>query len=575
MMRIACAIYTRKSTNEGLEKEFNSLDAQREACEAYITSQKHAGWIAVRDMYDDGGLSGGTMERPALKCLLADIKASKVQIVVVYKVDRLTRSLSDFAKIVDVLDASGASFVSVTQQFNTTTSMGRLTLNMLLSFAQFEREIAGERIRDKIAASKAKGMWMGGTVPLGYDVKDRKLVINETEAKLVRKIFSRYVGLRSVSLLQAELETQGDRSKRRDGTSRRSTGGRPFSRGILYLILQNRLYRGQVSHKGAIYDGQHEAIIDAELWDLVQAKLASNRRERALAVGAEAPSLLSGLIFDSDRNHMTPTHANKRGKRYRYYISAPLLDRGSPGENPIRIPALEVEGLVCDRLRNLLATQTELVRRLSTLHLTASQLEVVLKTAASMTESWTFLPTDQIRAFVRDVVCRVAMQPREIEISVSTLGLARRLGTNLKVECGSVDETFVLRVTAHFRSAWKGKRIIVGEQLAQKPDPQCLKLMREAFAARTLVLSEGDESLTAIAKRLGKCQVRLTGLVRLSYLAPSIVEDMISGRHSIGLSAKLLLRRSKGLPADWQKQRKFLGLAESVPPPFAPAAAVR
>jgi len=571
MTRIACAIYTRKSTDEGLEKEFNSLDAQREACEAYITSQKHAGWIPVRDMYDDGGLSGGTMERPALKRLLADIKVGKVQIVVVYKVDRLTRSLADFAKIVDVLDAHGASFVSVTQQFNTTTSMGRLTLNMLLSFAQFEREISGERIRDKIAASKAKGMWMGGTVPLGYDVKDRKLVINETEGKLVRKIFSRYAELGSVSLLQAELDAQGHRSKRRESVGRRSTGGRPFSRGILYLILQNRLYCGQVSHKGNIYDGQHDAIIDAELWDLVQAKLASNRRERELAVGSEAPSMLSGLIFDSDGNHMTPTHANKRGKRYRYYISAPLLDRGSPGESPIRMPALEVEGLICDRLRNLLAKQPELVRWLSPLHLTAGQLEVSLKTATSLTESWISLPPNEIRAFVQDVVCRVVVQPREIEISVSISGLARRLGTKLKVERDALDETIVLRVAAQLRSAWKGKRIIIGEQIGPKPDSQCLKLMREAFAARALILSEGNESLTAIARRLGKCQVRLTGLVRLSYLAPSIVEDLISGRHPIGMSAKQLLHLSKDMPADWQKQRTFLGLTEAVTAPFPPA----
>jgi len=571
MTRIACAIYTRKSTDEGLEKEFNSLDAQREACEAYITSQKHAGWIAVREMYDDGGLSGGTMERPALKRLLTDIKAGKVQVVVVYKVDRLTRSLADFAKIVDVLDGHGASFVSVTQQFNTTTSMGRLTLNMLLSFAQFEREIAGERIRDKIAASKAKGMWMGGTVPLGYDVKDRKLVINEPEAKLVRRIFLRYAELGSVSLLQVELDTQGHRSKRREGTNGRSTGGRRFSRGILYLILQNRLYRGQVAHKGNVYDGQHEAIIDAELWNLVEAKLTSNRRERELAVGSEVPSMLSGLIFDSDGNHMTPTHANKRGKRYRYYISAPLLDRGSAGENPIRMPALEVEGLICDRLRKLLARQTELVRWLSPLHLTAGQLEVSLKTATSLTESWTTLPPNEIRAFVRDIVRRVAVHASEIEISVSTSGLARHLGGKPKLEREAGDETFVLPVAAHLRSAWKGKRIIVGEQIGPKPDHQCLKLFREAFAARALVLSEGNESLTAIARRLGKCQVRLTGLVRLSYLAPSIVEDLIAGRRLIGLSAKWLLRRSKDLPADWQQQWKFLGLAEGVPAPFPPA----
>lgn len=558
MTRIACAIYTRKSTDEGLEKEFNSLDAQREACEAYITSQKHAGWNAVRDMYDDGGLSGGTMERPALKRLLADIKAGKVQIVVVYKVDRLTRSLADFAKIVDVLDAHGASFVSVTQQFNTTTSMGRLTLNMLLSFAQFEREIAGERIRDKIAASKAKGMWMGGTVPLGYDVKDRKLVVNQVEAETVHMMFRRYAELGSVTLLQEELNQNGIRSKRREMAGGRLAGGRPFSRGILYLILQNRLYRGQVAHKGNVYDGQHDAIIDAELWVLVQTKLASNRRERELAVGAEAPSMLSGLIYDSDVNRMTPTHANKRGKRYRYYISAPLLGRGSPGENPIRIPAAEVEGLVHDRVRCLLSTHTELVRRLAPLQLNVRQIEGILKTAASLTDTWTSLPANEIRALVQAVVARVMLRPHEIEISVSTSGLARRLSANLKVERD--DEVFTLRVAAHFRSAWKGKRIIVGEQIVQKPDPQCLKLMQEAFAARTIVLSEGNESLTAVARRLGKCQGRLTGLVRLSYLAPSIVEDLVSGRHPTGLSATQLLRRSKDLPVDWRQQRKFLGL---------------
>jgi site-specific DNA recombinase len=264
--RINCAIYTRKSSDEGLEKEFNSLDAQREACEAYVKSQKHAGWLALADLYDDGGLSGGTLERPALQRLLADIKSGKVQIVVVYKVDRLTRSLADFAKIVDVLDAHDASFVSVTQSFNTTTSMGRLTLNMLLSFAQFEREIAGERIRDKIAASKAKGMWMGGNVPLGYDVMDRKLIVNETEAGTVRTIFRRYAELGSVRLLRDDLARQGIVSKRRAHASAALAGGNHFSRGALYTLLQNRIYRGEISHQGHVYPGQHEAIIDVDLW---------------------------------------------------------------------------------------------------------------------------------------------------------------------------------------------------------------------------------------------------------------------------------------------------------------------
>src|SRR6202047_2949988 len=249
-------------------------------CEAYVTSQRHAGWIALSEMYDEGGPAGGTMERPALQRLLSDIKAGKVQIIVVYKVDRLTRSLADFAKIVDILDAHNASFVSVTQQFNTTTSMGRLTLNMLLSFAQFEREIAGERIRDKIAASKAKGMWMGGNVPLGYDVKDRKLTVNEPEASTVRVIFRRYAELGSVALLRGELDRQDFVSKRREGASGRLAGGQHFSRGALYLMLQNRTYRGEIVHQGEAYPGQHEAILDPELWQIVQNKLAVHRQER-------------------------------------------------------------------------------------------------------------------------------------------------------------------------------------------------------------------------------------------------------------------------------------------------------
>jgi site-specific DNA recombinase len=340
---VRCAIYTRKSSEEGLDQEFNSLDAQREACEAYIVSQRHAGWVTLANMYDVGGLSGGSMERPALKRLLEDIKTGKVQIIVVYKVDRLTRSLADFAKIVDVLDAHSASFVSVTQQFNTTTSMARLTLNMLLSFAQFEREIAGERIRDKIAASKHKGMWMGGNVPLGYDVKDRKLVVNESEAATVRKIFRRYAELGSVALLRGELDRLWIVSKRREGAGGRLSGGQQFSRGAIYLMLQNRIYRGEILNQGSAYPGQHEAIIDPELWQIVQDKLAANRHERLLAVGAAAPSLLAGLIVDADGNPMTPTHATKKAKRYRYYVSLPLL----PGDRP----AGDIEGLVLDRLR--------------------------------------------------------------------------------------------------------------------------------------------------------------------------------------------------------------------------------
>ena len=275
--RARCAIYTRKSTEEGLEKDFNSLEAQREACAAFIQSQKHEGWTGLSTAYDDGGYSGGTMERPALQRLLADIEAGRIDVIVVYKVDRLTRALSDFAKLVEVFDRRGVSFVSITQQFNTTTSMGRLTLNILLSFAQFERELIGERVRDKVAASKKKGMWMGGTVPLGYDAKDRKLVINKAEARTVVDIYRRYLRLKSVRALQMELDAAGIRSKQRirpDGTDH---GNQRFSQGALYLLLQNRTYRGEATHKGNAYPGEHSAIIEKPLWDAVQAVLAENR----------------------------------------------------------------------------------------------------------------------------------------------------------------------------------------------------------------------------------------------------------------------------------------------------------
>ena len=375
-LTLRCAIYTRKSSDDGLEQEFNSLDAQREACEAYIVSQRHAGWVALSDMYDDGSLSGGTMERPALKRLLEDIKTGKVQIIVVYKVDRLTRSLADFAKIVDVFDAHNASFVSVTQQFNTTTSMGRLTLNMLLSFAQFEREIAGERIRDKIAASKRKGMWMGGNVPLGYDVKDRKLMVNEAEASTVRVIFRRYAELGSVALLRAELDRLGIVSKRREGAGGRLAGGQQFSRGALYLMLQNRIYRGEILHQGAAYPGQHEAILDLELWQIVQDKLAANRQEHSLAVGAEVPSLLAGLIVDAGGNRMTPAHATKKAKRYRYYVSEPLLAGDRPQtQKGMRVPAGDMEGLVLERLRTFFSSRTDVSDALAPLDLAVRQIQ--------------------------------------------------------------------------------------------------------------------------------------------------------------------------------------------------------
>src|SRR6516165_6214796 len=302
-----CAIYTRKSSDEGLEQAFNSLDAQREACAAFIQSQKHEGWTVLPTLYDDGGFSGGTLERPALRRLLDDIEVGQIDVIVVYKVDRLTRALSDFAKLVEIFERHRVSFVSITQQFNTTTSMGRLTLNVLLSFAQFEREVIGERVRDKIAASKKKGMWMGGMPPLGYDVKNRTLVINDDEARTVVDIYRRYLALKSVRALKDELAGAGIRSKRRmrpDGTA---YGGQKLSRGALYLMLQNRIYRGEITHKGNSYPGEHPAIIDQPLWDEVQAVLARNRVERATGARAKHRAVLGSLVFDATGERLTKT----------------------------------------------------------------------------------------------------------------------------------------------------------------------------------------------------------------------------------------------------------------------------
>ncbi|CEG09701.1 DNA-invertase hin [Afipia felis] len=342
--KLRCAVYTRKSSEEGLEQEFNSLHAQREACEAYIASQKPEGWVLVPDRYDDGGISGATLERPGLRRLLADIEAHRVDVVVVYKIDRLSRALMDFAKLVEVFDRNSVTFVSVTQSFNTTTSMGRLTLNILLSFAQFEREVIGERIRDKFAASRKKGMWMGGFVPLGYDVKDRKLVINRAEAATVREIFERFIKIGSATTLVLTLRSEGISGKR----------GKLIDKGYIYKALNNRVYIGQAVHKGTAYPGEHEAIISQALWDKVHSILADSPRQRAARTRAQTPALLKGLLFGPDGAPFSPTHTRKGGKLYRYYVSQSVLKHGT-GACPIaRVPAAEVETAVIDQLRGLL-----------------------------------------------------------------------------------------------------------------------------------------------------------------------------------------------------------------------------
>ena len=342
--KFRCAVYTRKSSEEGLDMAFNSLDAQREACEAYIQSQKPEGWVPMDGRYDDGGISGATLERPALERLLADIEAGRVDIVVVYKIDRLSRSLMDFAKLIEVFETHGVTFVSITQQFNTTTPMGRLTLNILLSFAQFEREVTAERIRDKIAASRRKGMWMGGNPPLGYDVRDRKLVVNAEEAAVVREIFERFTACGSATVLARTLRAEGAVTKR----------GKPIDKGTLYRLINNRVYIGQAVHKGTAYPGEHEAIVPRALWDKVHGILKESPRLRANITRAQTPALLKGLVFGADGRAMTPTHTRKRGRLYRYYAAAGLAKGEIAAGVVRRVPAAEIEAVVIDQVRALL-----------------------------------------------------------------------------------------------------------------------------------------------------------------------------------------------------------------------------
>lgn len=414
--KLRCAVYTRKSTDEGLEKEFNSLDAQREACEAYIASQRSEGWVLVHDRYDDGGVSGGTLDRPALKRLLADIEAGLVDVVVVYKIDRLSRSLMDFATLVQAFDEHDVTFVSVTQSFNTTTSMGRLTLNILLSFAQYEREIIGERVRDKIAASRARGMWMGGPVPIGYRVENRKLVVDEAGAATVRRVFEGFAEIGSATKLLPVLHAEGLRTKT----------GRPFDKGAVYKLLVNRTFLGEVVHKGNCYPGEHCGIVPQELWDRVHAILRESPRGRAAQTRTTAPALLRGLLFGADGRAMSPVHTRKRGRLYRYYVSQAVLQGGGDELAIRRLPAGEIEGLVMAQVRALLRQPGVVV---GTWH--AARAEAPDVTEAEVRDAlqrldplWDQLfPAEQER-IVRGLVQRVTVSEAGAQIKLNLEGLA-------------------------------------------------------------------------------------------------------------------------------------------------------
>ena len=566
---IRCAIYTRKSSEDGLEQDFNSLDAQRESCEAFILSQKHEGWTALPGMYDDGGLSGGTLERPALKRILADIEGHRIDTVVVYKVDRLTRSLGDFARIVEIFDKRKVSFVSVTQQFNTTTSMGRLTLNMLLSFAQFEREVTGERIRDKIAASKKKGMWMGGNVSLGYVVKERKLLIDEAEAKVVRHIYRRYVALGSVRSLKEELERDGVVGKVRVDRYGRATGGKPLARGALYTMLQNRIYRGRIVHKDKHYPGAHEAIVDEALWDEVQRQLAANQIACASGTHAAEPSLLAGLIYDDGGQRMTPSHANKKGTRYRYYVSQALVSgtrRSAPRAR--RVPAGDVERLVQERLTVFLKSQGEIFDAVEPLFDDVNRRQQVVELAADLAARWPDLePATKRRIFER-LVDRIDLTQETLEIRIAPGRLLEILWAEdnprtFEPALWDNELTVTFTVPAHLKRVGMETRLLIegADGSARKsPDRSLLRLLSQAQRFHEMVLHNRGRTMTELAIEAGVGGSYFTRILRLSFLAPEVVKTILQDRHPLELTAKKLAGDTR-LPIAWEEQRARFGIA--------------
>ncbi len=469
---VRCAIYTRKSSEEGLEQDFNSLHAQREACEAYVASQRHEGWTVLPEVYDDGGFSGGSLERPALRGLLAAIDAGGVDVVVVYKVDRLTRSLADFAKIVEVFDARGVSFVSVTQQFNTTSSMGRLTLNVLLSFAQFEREVTGERIRDKIAASKRKGMWMGGNVPLGYVAQDRSLAIDPEEAATVRQVYDLYRELGNVRLVQVETDRLGLVSKRRPRPDGRVQGGVGFTRGALYKLLSNPVYAGDIVHRDQRHRGLHAPIILPEAWEAVQRQLTSQAVRARGQGSAQSPSLLAGLIVDEAGAPLTPTHANKKGRRYRYYVSRTLVAGPKAEPAPLgtdreprrqeadtwRLPAIEIETLVVDAVHELLIDQSRLMDQLGLGRLRPDALDAALAAAAQLADALKGASGLEQCDLLQAIVERVEIGAERVIVDMNTIAIWAELGAqDMSVDPDARDPR--LHLTIPIRLARRGSEL--------------------------------------------------------------------------------------------------------------------
>jgi len=558
--QLRCAIYTRKSSEEGLDQEFNSLDAQREACAAFIVSQIGLGWKLVPDRYDDGGISGGTMERPALQRLLQDIRDRKIDVVVVYKIDRLTRSLMDFSRIVEIFDDSSVSFVSVTQQFNTTTSMGRLTLNVLLSFAQFEREVTAERIRDKIAASKKKGMWMGGTVPLGYAVQQRKLVIKEPEAGFVRGLFERYVQLRSVPALVAEVNRQADSVAQTPQTDCAIPFTRRMHAGMVYKMLANPLYIGRLRHHDNVHDGEHQPIVDIELFNKVQELMALGAvRAKGSSVHPDT-HLLSGIIFDETGDRLRPTHATNHGKRYRYYISSRLLPKDRRDEGGWRVPASELESVVRSFANRLLSDQIKLSEWIAA-DSSPDMVFLGLSGASQIADRLASCQTNvQAKAILQMLFKRITLSATEIRFDIDRVALIRVLidgsdQTEL-VEEGSTDSSVVETVCVPIAFKRRGieSRLILDPEnaVARQPAVPLVSLIAKAQLYLAKLTERVGISLVEIAEHFEVHPAEISRLLPLAFLSPQLTNEILTGLQPVELSARILARLD--LSKEWSAQ---------------------
>lgn len=554
--RVRCAIYTRKSSEEGLDQSFNSLEAQREACCAFVLSQKHEGWDVLSNRYDDGGFSGGTTERPALQQLLSDIKSGKVDTVVVYKVDRLTRSLADFAKIIEIFDSHKVSFVSVTQHFNTTTSMGRLTLNVLLSFAQFEREITGERIRDKVAASKKKGIWMGGMVPLGYDCVDRRLVVNQGEADTVRAIFRHYLRLGCVRKLKEFLEHKQIHSKVRRSSAGRTDGGAVYSRGALHHLLRNRIYLGEIVHRGQSFPGQHQPIVSLKLWSQVGARLQENNQAHRAGKSNSTPSLLCGRLFDVNGVRFTPTHAVKNGKRYRYYTSQCVVQK--TGSRPIvaRFPAQELESFVSAQIGLLLQTPDKFTAGMKI----GPSKDAAAKRALELAKEWPGIEILRRCDFIKKVLKRVTVGDTTVCTEIDRVKL---LATLIGHTSGALPRLIPhksesLKLNGNLQILRRGSelRIIAadgGSGFVGEPVQSLVKAVARAHDWHERIVAGEFKTVDQLAQKSGLTRRYVRRILQCAILSPQITEALLTGKHRPDLTLKEILH---GVPLDWREQEK-------------------